>query len=312
MRLTGRPLIVILGPTAVGKTRYAITMAQKLGGEIIGADSRQVYRYMDIGTAKPTPDEQKQAPHHMIDVIDPDDVLTVAAYQQQAYALIEAIHERGCIPLLVGGTGQYISAVTEGWSIPAVPPNETLRAELETFAEQQGVQALHARLQAIDAEAAANIHPNNIRRVVRALEVCIEAGEPISELQRKKPPPYRILELGLTMPRPSLYERADRRFDKMMDAGLLHETQKLLDSGYERRLPSMSGLGYRQLAAHILDSQPLEESVKEAISATHTFIRRQYTWFKGHDNGILWHNVEEITANAVTELAENWLKIKGV
>ena len=210
--MTGKPpLVVILGPTAAGKTGLAIQLAQALNGEIIGADSRQIYRYMDIGTAKPTPEQQQQATHHLIDVVDPDQNLGLAQYQRLAYAAIDAVHLRQRLPLLVGGTGQYITAVIEGWSIPEVPPNPALRDELESFAAAHGSEALHHRLQQIDPAAASAIHHRNIRRVVRALEVHAETGLPISQLQRKQPPPYAIIQYGLTLERDRLYARADLR-----------------------------------------------------------------------------------------------------
>jgi tRNA dimethylallyltransferase len=302
------PLIVILGPTAVGKTGLATKIAQGLRGEIVGADSRQVYRYMDIGTAKPTVEEQRLVPHHLIDLIDPPDTLSLATYQQLAYDTINAIHDAGYIPLLVGGTGQYLSAVTEGWSIPEVPPNYELRTELEQFAEVHGADALHARLKVRDPIAARKIHPNNVRRVVRALEVSIESGQPISEMQQKRTPPYRILEIGLDLDREKLYERANSRVDVMMANGLLDEVKHLLDMGFERTLPAMSGLGYAQLVAHLLDGVPLEEAVQATKSATHDFIRRQYTWFRGHDNGILWHNVDRIHAETIVQICAHWLQ----
>lgn len=302
-----KPLIVILGPTAVGKTGLAIELAEAVSGEILGADSRQVYRYMDIGTAKPTAQEQARAPHHLIDLVNPDENLTLATYQQLAFATIDAIHQRGSIPLLVGGTGQYISAVTEGWTIPEVSPDEQLRAELEAFAAAHGPDTLHQRLQQIDPEAAQKIHPNNVRRVIRAIEVSVITGQPISILQRKQPPPYTILELGLTLERQYLYERADRRVDQMMAQGFLEEVQGLLDMGYNRSLPSMSGLGYAQLAAHLLDRVPLQEAIQDTKIATHDFIRRQFTWFRGHDNGIVWHNVEHMNRTALIEDCDRWL-----
>jgi tRNA dimethylallyltransferase len=289
------PLIVILGPTAVGKTGLAIELADALNGEIIGADSRQIFRYMDIGTAKPTPEQRIQIPHHLIDVIDPDESLGLAQYQHLAYTAIQKIMARGRIPFLVGGTGQYITAVVEGWTIPQVAPNDVLRAELETYAAEHGSEALHTRLQAVDPVAANNIHHKNVRRVVRALEVSIEAGQPISLLQHKNPPPFRILQYGLTMrEKAALLARADQRVDEMMQQGFLEEVQSLLDRGYSRALPSMSGLGYRELSSHLLDEIPLDESVAATKLHTHDFIRRQYTWFRGHDSGILWQNIEDI------------------
>jgi len=308
--LTGnkQPLVVILGPTAVGKTRLAIALAQELNGEIVGADSRQIYRYMDIGTAKPTANEQCQAVHHLIDVVNPNENLSLAQYQRIAYAAIDDIHQRGRLPLLVGGTGQYITAVEEGWSIPEVPPNDALRNKLETYAKDNGADALHQRLRALDAEAAEKIHPNNVRRVIRALEVCIETGTPITELQQKKPPSYEILTYGLEMARDVLYERADRRVDMMMESGLLGEVQWLLDHEYTPTLPAMSGIGYKQLAAHLLGETTLEAAIEATKHITHDFIRRQYTWFRGHDNGILWHNSTALATDRLIQQTESWLK----
>ncbi len=307
--MTGKPpLVVILGPTAAGKTGLAIQLAQALNGEIIGADSRQIYRYMDIGTAKPTPEQQQQATHHLIDVVDPDQNLGLAQYQRLAYAAIDAVHLRQRLPLLVGGTGQYITAVIEGWSIPEVPPNPALRDELESFAAAHGSEALHHRLQQIDPAAASAIHHRNIRRVVRALEVHAETGLPISQLQRKQPPPYAIIQYGLTLERDRLYARADLRLEQMMAQGFLEEVQHLLDMGYDRTLPSMSGLGYDQLAAHLQGECSLEEAVQTTRTATHDFIRRQITWFRGHNGGIQWLDAEQTEAAGVIAGTARWLE----
>ena len=213
--------------------------------------------------------------------------------------------------MLVGGTGQYITAVVEGWTIPEVPPNEALRTELETFAADQGAQALHERLRQLDPTAAANIDYRNVRRVVRALEVCIETGHRISELQRKHPPPYSMITYGLTSERDVLYERADHRVDHMMEQGFLEEVRRLLEMGYQRTLPSMSGLGYAQLEAHLLDQTPLDEAIAETKNATHDFIRRQYTWFRGHDSGILWHNIEQLNRHTLIEATSRWVQEQG-
>ncbi|PJF41019.1 MAG: tRNA (adenosine(37)-N6)-dimethylallyltransferase MiaA [Chloroflexi bacterium] len=291
MHLAGKPpLVVLIGPTAIGKTDIAIEIAREIDGEILGADSRQVYRYMDIGTAKPTPQQRERATHHLIDFIDPDENLSLAQYQEMAYAIIDDIHKRGKMPLLVGGTGQYVTAVIEGWSIPEVAPNELLRTELEAFAKQHGAQALHQRLAQQDPLAAERIHPNNIRRVVRALEVCIESGQPMSELQRKHPPPYQIHYHGLTLERELLYQRADRRVDAMIEAGFVDEVKNLLQRGYSPTLPSMSGLGYRQIVSYLQNEITLGEAIMLTKHATHDFIRRQETWFRKHDTGIIWHN----------------------
>lgn len=310
MRLTGKfpPLIIILGNTAVGKTGVALELAKCLKGEIIGADSRQIYRYMDIGTAKPSQEQQSIIPHHLIDIINPDYNLTLAEYQDQTYKTISDIHQREKIPFLVGGTGQYITAVEEGWSIPRVPPNPAIRAELEQYANEHGKDALHSRLLAIDPISAENIHPNNLRRVVRALEVYEVTGEAISILQQKKPPPYQILRLGLRLERDILYPQADARVDKMMEDGFVAEVQKLLAMGFERTLPSMSGLGYLEILEHLLDDMPLDEAIQKTKFSTHEFIRRQDVWFRGHDNGILWHNVETLKLDELEADIRQWLE----
>jgi len=312
--LTGNypPLIIILGPTAVGKTKLSIELAQRLNGEIIGADSRQIYRYMDIGTAKPTPDEQAQISHHLIDIIDPDYNLTVAEYQDLAYEKINDLHSQNKLPFLVGGTGQYLSAVAEGWSIPRVPPNPEIRMELEAYVVEHDAKALHEQLQKVDAVSADKIHPNNVRRVIRAIEVYRVTGEPISKLQEKKPPPYRILTLGLRLDRDILYPRVDTRVDIMIEQGFIEEVQILLDKGYNRTLPSMTGLGYLEIAEHLLDGTELDEAIQKTKFSTHDFIRRQDVWFRGHDNNILWHNVEEMDVNIVEQSICDWLEGKSV
>ena len=302
------PLIVVIGPTAVGKTGLAIESALALDGEIVSADSRQVYRYMDIGTAKPTAQQRAQSPHYLLDVVDPGEILSVARYQKMAYDAIGGIQSRNLVPFLVGGTGQYITAVIEGWSIPEVPPNPALRTELEALASQKGLEALFQRLTQLDPAAAEKIDPHNVRRVVRAIEVCIESGQRFSELQRKKPPPYDILLYGLTMERDALYEQADNRVDEMMQHGFLDEVRHLLNMGCSRKLPSMSGLGYAQLAAHLLDGVPLDEAITLTKYATHDFIRRQYTWFRGHDQGILWHNIRGVDVKGLIDSTQRWLE----
>lgn len=299
MRLTGNPpLVVIMGPTAVGKTAYALTLAQAVNGEIVGADSRQTYRHMDIGTAKPTAAQQAAVPHHLIDVVDPDQNLSLAEYQRLAYAAIDSIHARGRTPLLVGGTGQYVTAVVEGWTIPEVPPNEALRAELEAYAAQHGADALHSRLASMDPQAAARIDARNVRRVVRAIEIVETTGETMDYAQRKQPPPYRLLLHGLTMDRERLYDRADARIDAMLREGFLEEVRALLAQGYSRELPAMSGLGYRELAAFLDGESTLEEALAATRRATRDFIRRQFTWFRGHSDGFVWHDVETTDVDA--------------
>lgn len=294
-------LLVLLGATATGKTALALRLAQALDGEIIGADSRQIYRHMPVGTAQPTPEQLALVPHHLIGFVDPAHSLALAEYQDLALRAIADISTRGKLPILVGGTGQYITAIVEGWAIPRIPPNPALRAELEAYAQAEGTQALYARLATLDPEYASKTHPNNVRRVVRALEVCLESGATMTELQRKTPPPYDIRTLGVFLPREQLYPRADARVDAMMRDGFLQEVQSLLAMGYNRHLPSMSGLGYAELCTHLLDSLPLETALERTKFNTHDFIRRQDVWFRGHDNGILWHNSEDLGQDSPQE-----------
>jgi tRNA dimethylallyltransferase len=285
------PLIAIVGPTAVGKTATAIRLCRDFHGEIISADSRQIYHGLDIGTAKPTSQEQAAAVHHLIDVVAPDQVLGLAEYQALAYATINDVLARKWVPFLVGGTGQWVRAVIEGWGVPRVPPDYVLRAELEAEANRVGPQALHVRLASVDPDAAAKIDYRNLRRVIRALEVYLKTGIPISQHQRAQSPPYRILQIGLTMPREMLYARADTRVERMLADGLLAEVRMLVDQGYHLSLAAMSGLGYRQMGQHLAGELSLDEAVRLIKKETHRFIRQQYNWFRLDDPAIHWFDV---------------------
>lgn len=305
--MTGKPLIIVCGATAVGKTALALEIAQHFSTEIISADSRQLYRYMDIGTAKPTPEQQALVPHHLIDVVNPDETISLAQVVRRAEAAITHLHHDDRPALLVGGTGQYITAIEQGWSIPEVEPDEGLRSELEAFAASEGALALHARLAVLDPEYALRTHPNNVRRVIRALEVCLGSGETMTYLQQQRPVPYRILRVGLRMERDALYARVAQRIDAMMHDGLLAEVQMLLARGYPASLPAMSSIGYRELNAFLQDEITLPEALERMRYNTHHFIRRQEIWFRGHDHGILWHNSPETDAATVTDKIEAWL-----
>jgi tRNA dimethylallyltransferase len=302
------PLLVIAGPTAAGKTALSLALARRFDGEIISADSRLFYRGMDIGTAKPTPAERGDLPHHLIDIRRPDETVSLGEYQQMAYAAIAAVHSRGRLPILAGGTGQYVCAVVEGWGIPRVPPRPRLRAALERL----GAAELHRWLRALDAQAAAKIHPNNARRVIRALEVALASGRPISELQRRRRPAYDILIVGLDANRETLYARIDRRVDEMMAAGLLSEVQALHDAGFGWQLPAMSGLGYLQLGAYLRGELTLEEAVERIKFETHRFVRQQYTWFRPDDKRIHWLDIEEPGyREQAARLVAGWLEADG-
>jgi len=284
----GRPLVAIVGPTAVGKTALALRLADELPVEVVSADSRQVYRYMDIGTAKPTVEERLRVRHHLLDVVEPDETFTLAQYQELAYAAIDDIQRRGRLPLLVGGTGLYVKAVLEGLSIPRVKPDHRLREQLYAEAAAKGYETLHRRLHELDPVAAERIDARNVRRVVRALEVCYLVGKPISSLQRASPPPYRILRIGLTMPRHLLYRRIDERVERMLAAGLVEEVRSLVERGYDYHLPAMSGLGYRQIGMYLRGEVSLEEAVALIKRQTRRFVRQQANWFRKDDPSIVW------------------------
>jgi tRNA dimethylallyltransferase len=285
------PLIAIVGPTAVGKTALAVRLALDFNGEVVSADSRQIYRGMDIGTAKAGAEERQAVPHHLIDIVAPDEPLTLAQYQEAAYAAIDDIRVRGRVPLLVGGTGLYVRAVVQGLGIPRVPPDKVLRADLYHRAETEGHAALHARLAMVDPAAAFAIDARNVRRVVRALEVYLQTGQPISRLQQATPPPYHILQVGLTMDRAELYRRIDERIDRMLAAGLVEEVRALLTLGYGLDLPSMSAVGYRQVVLYLQGEIDLDEAVRRVRHDTRRFVRQQYTWFRLNDPAINWFDV---------------------
>jgi tRNA dimethylallyltransferase len=283
------PLVVIVGPTAVGKTELSLRLAERCNGEIISADSRLFYRGMDIGTAKPTLSERARVPHHLIDIADPDEEWSLAVFQRAVDKLIKAISSRGKLPFLVGGTGQYVRAVYEGWKIPRQRPDRQLREVLETWGKQIGASELHKRLGVIDREAARKIEPQNLRRTVRALEVIFLTGEKFSEQRRRAAePPYHVLILGLARPRQELYARIDARIEAMLQAGWLAEVGALLEAGYSPDLPGMSAIGYRQLAEVLQEERTLESAVMEIKRSSRQFVRRQANWFKPDDPAITW------------------------
>ena len=286
-----RKLIAVVGPTATGKTALAVALARAIDGEIVGADSRQVYRRLDIGTAKPTPDERALAPHHLLDVVDPDEPFSLAEYLALATVALEDIWARGRQPLLVGGSGQYVWALLEGWTVPRLPPQRELRRSLEERAEREGAEALHRELAHVDPQAAAGIDPRNVRRVIRALEVYQTTGRPISFWQEKAPPSWDTLVLGLACPRDELYRRIDARVDGMVQAGLVDEVQGLLTMGYSRELPSMSGIGYREVCQYLAGELDLSAAAARIKTATHRLARQQATWFRRDDPRIRWLDV---------------------
>ena len=296
--------MLIVGPTAVGKTELAIQLAERLNGEIVSADSRLFYRGMDIGTAKPTRQEQSRVPHHLIDIADPDEILSLAVFQQEAQKAIADIHTRNKIPFLVGGTGQYIRAVTEGWNPPEVRPDERLRAEIERWKEERGVYWLYEKLKGLDPAAAEKIDARNYRRTVRALEVILTTGKRFSEQRTQAESPYRLISVGLNRPRTELYERVDQRIDMMFDHGFLEEVKRLLEKGYSPSLPTMSAIGYREGIRVIQGEITKDQAKAEMRRVTRVFVRRQANWFKESDPNIKWFRVEE----SIVDRIESYLR----
>jgi tRNA dimethylallyltransferase len=273
------PLIVIAGPTAVGKTAAAIALALRHGGEIVSADSRQVYRGMDIGTAKPSPDKLAAVPHHLLDVRNPDESFSLTDYVALARAAIADIHARGRLPILAGGTPLYLNAVVEGWRVSPAPPDLALRARLEQEVAAHGLATLEARLAAVDPVVAGRAR-GNARRVVRALEVYTLTGQPMSAQERKEPPPYRIWHAVLTLDRAALHARIDARVERMVAAGLVEEVRALLERGYAPGLPALSGIGYAEIVAYLRGEGTLPDAVARIKTNTHRYVRHQETWFR--------------------------------
>ena len=282
------PVLFIVGPTASGKTDAALALAKRLPIEIVNADSRQVYRGMSVGTAKPAPGDLAAVPHHLIDVAAPDEPYSLARFLAEARAAVAAIAERGAAPVVAGGTGQYVWGLAEGWRVPAVPPDPAYRAELEEEARRRGADALHQRLRDADPDAADAIDPRNVRRVIRALEVRRAAGEPLSRRRRKAPPDFEPLMLGIAPERETLRERAAARVDAMLRGGWIEEVRELLRGGYGPELPSFSALGYREVAAHVRGELTLDETANLVKASAYRLIRRQRTWFKPSDARIAW------------------------
>jgi tRNA dimethylallyltransferase len=284
---------LIVGPTAVGKTEIAIQLAERLRGEIVSADSRLFYRGMDIGTAKPTREEQARVPHHLIDIANPDEILSLAVFQQKASEAIADIHTRSNLPFLVGGTGQYIRALTQGWTPPEVKPDEQFRKELERQKEEYGVNWLYEELKQLDPASAEKIDPRNYRRTIRALEVIKSTGKKFSEQRGQGKSPYHLISIGLTRPREELYQRVDARIDAMYANGLMDEVKSLLARGYSPSLPTLSAIGYRECVQALEGQITVEEAKQLTRRATRVFVRRQANWFKESDPNIKWFKVDE-------------------
>ena len=292
-----QPLIVLTGPTAVGKTSLSISLAKAVKGEIISADSMQVYKKMDIGSAKIRPEEMQGIPHYLVDVLEPEEEFHIVKFQQMAKKAMEDIYSRGKIPILVGGTGFYIQAVTKDIDFTEAQQENDYRKELEALAEEKGGEHLHEMLRKVDPVSADAIHAHNVKRVIRALEFYNQNGSPISahnEEQKQHESPYNLAYFVLNMPRELLYERIDLRVDQMMKEGLLEEVSRLKEEGCHRGMVSMQGLGYKEILAYLDGEYPLEEAVRVLKRDTRHFAKRQLTWFR-REQEVIWVNKDQFS-----------------
>lgn len=305
-----KDIIVVAGPTAVGKTEYAIRLAQHLDGEIVSCDSMQLYKYMDIGSAKPTPQEQAQVKHYLVDEIDPREPFSVVEYQKKAADAIAEIHGKGKPAIISGGTGLYLNSLLYEMDFGAPPADEAYRKELETFAQEHGAEALHKRLAEKDPSAAERIHPNNIKKAIRALEAIETGGKGIKPFDavKKENPAYRPFLIGLTRDREELYDRINRRVDILMEQGLLAEVQGLFDMGLTEENISMKGIGYKELIQYLQGKYSLEDAVELIKKNTRHYAKRQLTWFRRYDT-MQWFDLSTYeTKEAALEDMLSWLK----
>ncbi len=300
-------LVAIVGPTGIGKSQLALRLAQTFSGEIVSADSRQVYRHMDIGTSKPSSQELSLVPHHLIDIINPGEDFGLAQYQELAYRAITDIQQRDKLPLLVGGSGLYVWSVLEGWKIPQVPPDPEFRHSLEQKAANLGRDEVYQELMKVDPVAAQRIDRRNVRRVIRALEVCKVSGVPFSQLQTKKAPPFHTLIIGLTTGRKELYRRIDFRVDEMIKRGLVAEVENLVNMGYDFSLPAMSGIGYRQIGLFLKGELTLQVAIPQIKYETHRFVRHQYAWFQLQDKRIKWFDIQSTPDAEISHLIAEFI-----
>ena len=294
-----KPMIILTGPTAVGKSALSVELAKKINGAVISADSMQVYRHMDIGSAKITPEEMQGVTHYMIDELEPDEEFHVVRFVTMAKEYLKEIYADGKIPIIAGGTGFYIQAVTRDIDFTQAEQETSYREELEQFAKEKGAEYLHEKLREVDSKSAENIHANNVKRVIRALEFYHQNGTPISEHneeQKQQTSPYNLAYFVLTAPREILYERIDRRVDQMMEEGLLEEVKSLRERGCHRGMVSMQGLGYKEILAYLEGEYPLEEAVRILKRDTRHFAKRQLTWFR-REKDTTWMNKDEFDYN---------------
>ena len=301
-------LVAIIGPTAIGKSQLALRLAQTFEGEIVSADSRQVYCHMDIGTAKPSREELSLVPHHLIGILNPDEDFSLAQYQELAYRVIGDIHQRNQLPILVGGSGMYVWSVLEGWGIPRVPPDLEFRHSLEEKAAKFGGNELYRELEKVDPVAVQGIDRHNVRRIIRALEVHRGTETSPSKLQYKKAPPFNTLIVGLTADRAELYRRIDLRVDEMIKQDLVAEVEKLMNMGYDFNMPAMSGIGYKQIGMFLNGELTLATAIQQIKFETHRFVRHQYNWFQLKDERIEWFDIQSKLDPEITRLLTRFIQ----
>ncbi len=310
-----KPLVILTGPTAVGKTALSIGLAKAINGEIISADSMQVYRHMDIGTAKITKEEMQGVTHHLIDILEPNEAFSVSDFQTLAKQAMESIWSKGKIPIIVGGTGFYIQSVLYDISFEQADADQTYRQQLQQIVDTEGAEVLHSQLESLDPQSAKEIHPNNVKRVIRALEYYHLTGKKISEhnqAERQKVSPYRFCYFVLSLPREVLYPRINARVDLMREQGLTEEVQRLLEQGCTGEMVAMQGLGYKEIIAALAGEYSLDAAYDKIKQETRHFAKRQFTWFR-RERDVLWVEKEKFTGeDAILDYCLEQLKSRGI
>lgn len=312
VKINEKNVLVIIGPTAVGKSSLGVRLSFLFDAEIVSADSRQIYKYMDIGTAKPDKLDLASIPHHLIDEIRPDEDFNLSLFLRKARKAIDDIHKKGKLPILLGGTGQYIWALLEGWQVPAVAPNIELRSTLEKQARIHGNESLYEELIKLDPGIAKHIDKNNIRRLIRAIEKLKDKNyqaELGNLTLRKDPPAYKLKIIGLNLKRETLYKIADNRVDNMIKQGWIEEVENLLLKGYRKELPSLSSIGYIQIIDYLESVTTLDYAIEQTKYKTHSYIRNQDSWFKKNDSRIVWMDAQYEISDVVN-LVNEWLSLK--
>ncbi len=304
---SNQPVLIIVGPTAVGKTELSIRLAGLIDGEIISADSRLLYKGMDIGTAKPTKAQLEKIKHHLVDLAEPQDTWSLAKYNEQVKNAIEDVQSKGKLPILVGGTGQYVRSLLEGWDIPEVAPDLAIRDVLENWGKEIGARGLHNKLQIVDSRAAEMNDPDNLRRTVRALEVLFLTGYRFSEQRLKDTPLHNYKVIGLSRPRNELYQRVDARIESMFIDGFVQEVEDLLSKGIPLETHSLSAIGYSEVIRYFQGENSLEEVKVSMRKKTRNFIRKQRNWFKPDDPCIEWFEMEPDPIRKIHSSVTNWL-----